>query len=74
VAYEPILTSHIDEPGSSTLDFYLTLTTALWTSRSGGLRWRLGVVWIAVVLAALQIELDELYLVCRDRTWLIEAP
>ena len=35
-----------------------TLTTALWTSRSGGLRWRLVLVWIAVVLAALQIELD----------------
>jgi NADH-quinone oxidoreductase subunit F len=24
MAYEPILTSHIDEPGSSTLDFYVT--------------------------------------------------
>ena len=23
MAYEPILTSHIDEPGSSTLDFYV---------------------------------------------------
>ena len=45
-------------PGVLLLIESATLTTALWTSRSGGLRWRLGLVWIAVVLAALQIELD----------------